>query len=43
MTTEELRQAAIDCVGAAIKGDKEVAPYVLEAAITVLLSTFPKP
>lgn len=45
MTRDELEQAAIDCLGDAMAGNKvsgsEIPPHVVHAALTVLVT--PKP
>jgi len=42
MTHNELRQAAIDCLARAFKGEGDVQPYVVQAAVSIALTPKPK-
>jgi hypothetical protein len=42
MTREELKQAAIDFLGKALKGE-DVAAYVVQAAVSILLAPDDEP
>lgn len=41
MKSDELRQAAMECLAKAFKGDEVVAAHVVQAATSVLLSLAP--
>lgn len=43
MTIEELRQAAIDYLGAAMKGDDRPEAHVVQAAVSIVLTLTPTP
>lgn len=43
MKREELKQAAIDCLAKAFKGDGTISAHVVQAAVSILVMPEPKP